>query len=145
VLNGRDPKHRITILECSSGRPDALRGALPEAGFQVVTCDTPEILLESLLQCPPHVLLYELGGECRLDLGVLRLVRRSFPRLPLILHAEDSSLHLQRLTHEFRPIYFLVGPVERAELTELIQQVLRAAERRMASAPPVLPREGSSA
>jgi len=122
-------KKRIVVCECGCGRPEPLRAALPDAGFEIVSCATPEVLLETILQRPPDLLLYQLGAECSEDVGVLRLARRSSPRLPFIVVSESPSLRAQRLIHELRPIYFVIAPVEPGELRELIQAALLSARR----------------
>jgi DNA-binding NarL/FixJ family response regulator len=130
-------KKRIVVCECGCGDPNALRAALPEAA-EVVSCATSELLLETILQAPPDLLVYQLGAECHVDVGVLRLVRRSSSRLPFIIVSESPSLRAQRLIHELRPIYFTIAPVEAGEFHELIQAALAAARR---GAPRALPTE----
>lgn len=115
---------RAVICGCGCGRPDALRAALPGADLEIVTCATPEVLLELILQRPPDVLLYQLGSGCEIDTGVLRLVRRWFPRLPLIVISEDASLEMRRLVQEFRPMYSMIQPMEPRELRELVEVAL---------------------
>ena len=77
-----------------------------------------------ILQRPPDVLLYQLGSGCEIDTGVLRLVRRWFPRLPLIVISEDASLEMRRLVQEFRPMYSMIQPMEPRELRELVEVAL---------------------
>ena len=112
------------ILECGCGRPEALRAALPETGFEVVSCATPESLLENSLQRAPDLILYQLGFGPRVDSGVLRLLRRAYPDAPLVVVSQESSLDAQRWIQEFRPVSFLVQPVEVTELRDVALAVI---------------------
>jgi two-component system nitrogen regulation response regulator GlnG len=107
---------------CSLDR-DAL-AALEECGFQVVTCRTSRNLLEEVVQHAPRVVVFELRPDSTEDLGVLQLVRRVAPDVPLILLAAEGSLDTQRLVQSLRPIYYAVCPIEPAELCEAVTAAL---------------------
>ena len=121
---GLTERPHVVILECGCGRPEALRAALPEAGFEVVSCATPESMLETSLQRAPDLILYQLGFGPRVDAGVLRLLRRAYPNAPLVVISPEPSLEAQRRVQEFRPISFLVQPVETTELRDVVGAAL---------------------
>jgi hypothetical protein len=75
--------------------------------------------------------VYALGADCREDLGVLRLMRRAAPDVPLVLLAAEDSLDTRRCTQPFRPIYFAIGPVEGAELRDVVRAAIRRRGRAM--------------
>ena len=128
-------KPKKVILECGCGRPEALRAALPEAGFEVVSCDTPESLLETSLQRAPDLILYQLGFGPRVDAGVLRLLRRAYPDAPLVVVSQESSLETQRWVQEFRPVSFLVQPIEGTELRDVVGVVIAKQDARPRAVP----------
>jgi DNA-binding NarL/FixJ family response regulator len=129
------PNPRLLVCEYGCGRPEALRAALPEAGFEVVSCATPEILVERALQRAPDIILYKLGDACQIDAGVLRLLRRLRPRTPIAVLSGRPSLEAQRMTQEFRPIHFLLEPVDPAELVH-IADASSARRAKLSSVPP---------
>ena len=120
---GHAPRPHVVVLECGCGRPEALRAALPDTGFEVVSCATPESLLETSLQRAPDLILYQLGCGPGVDAGVLRLLRRAYPDTPLVVASQEPSLEAQRWVQQFRPISFLVQPIEATELRDVAEAV----------------------
>ena len=70
---------------------------------------------------PPDILVYELGAECAMDGGVLRLLRRICPDVPLVIVGEGGSLEVQRRLQEFRPIFFAIHPMDQAEWRDVVR------------------------
>ena len=69
----------------------------------------------------PDAVIYALRADCREDLGVLRLMRRAAPDVPLVLLAAEDSLDTRKLTQSLRPIYYVVSPLDGAELCEVMR------------------------
>ncbi len=118
---------RILVCVCGCGGPDILRDALPEATFDVVSCTTPEALLECTLQRAPDLILCQLGSIGGDGTNMLRLIRRFLPDTPLVLVSEGTSLEARRLAQDLRPVYFLLAPWDSKELEELVGSFLRSA------------------
>ena len=118
---------RILVCGCGCGCPEVLRDALPEASFDVVSCTTPESLLERTLQRAPDLILCQFGERSEGGTNLLRLIRRFLPDTPLVLVSEGASLETRRLAQDLRPSYFLLAPWEGAELREVVTSFLRPA------------------
>ncbi len=121
MIASSQPRPRLLVCEYDCARPESLRAALPEAGFDVDFCATPELLVERSLQRAPHVILCRLCAACQVNTGVVRLLRRLHPRTPIVLLSERASLDAQRLVQEFRPIHFLLEPLDPSELNHIAQ------------------------
>ncbi len=121
---------RIAVCDCHCGRTEAVRAALPEAGFEVVPFGTSEILLERSLQRAPDVMLCRLGARCDVDPGILRLFRRISRGAPIVVISEGMSLKARRLAQEFRPIFFVLEPVDPVELRDTIDAALAQRTKR---------------
>jgi DNA-binding response OmpR family regulator len=124
---------RVLVCGCGCECPDVLRDALPEANFDVVSCTTPEALLERTLQRAPDLILCQFGGIGGDGMNMLRLIRRMLPETPLVLVSEGTSLEGRRLAQDLRPVYFLLAPWDGEELKEVIGSFLPSASAPSAS------------
>jgi DNA-binding response OmpR family regulator len=116
------------VVQAASAMADPL---LMAEGFELVACKDGQALLEEVMLRQPDAVIYALGADCREDLGVLRLMRRAAPDVPLVLLAAEDSLDTRRCTQPFRPIYFAIGPVEGAELRDVVRAAIRRRGRAM--------------
>jgi DNA-binding response OmpR family regulator len=94
---------------------------LEEEGFDLIACPDAHALLEEVMQRLPDAVIYALKPDCREDLGVLRLMRRAAPEVPLVLLAAEDSLDTRKITQNLRPIYYAVCPVDEAELRDVMR------------------------
>jgi len=124
---------RVIVYECCPGVEDHVQSLLVDQGYEVVACHNGEALLEAAVERRADVVVFELKPECQTDLGLLQLLRRVAPVVPLILVASDGSLETQRLVQELRPMYYAVIPVESAELRDAVQSALERRSRRSAA------------
>jgi DNA-binding NtrC family response regulator len=123
---------RVIVYECCPGPEDHLHRLLEDQSYEVVSCHGGEALLEAAVERRADALVFELKPECKADLGLLHLLRRVAPAVPLILVASDGSLETQRLVQELRPMYYAVIPVEPAELREAVRSAIERSTRRSA-------------
>jgi len=72
------------------------------------------------VQRRPSALVFAIGPGHPSEITLLHLLRRIAPALPMILVATTPSLETQKMTQELRPIYYVVRPVDRAEIHEAI-------------------------
>jgi DNA-binding response OmpR family regulator len=93
---------------------------LDPGAYDVVWCNEEQDVLEQLVQRRPSALVFVLGAPCPSEISLLHLLRRIAPALPMILVATAPSLETQKMTQELRPTYFVVRPVDRAEIHEAI-------------------------
>jgi DNA-binding response OmpR family regulator len=109
----------------SSGGTDAVVcRTLREEGYEVVACPDRDASLSHSINDPPDLIVYSITPRCPIDRGVLHILRRSLPRTPMIILASEGSLETQRLVQEFRPVYYAVAPVERAELVGAVKAAM---------------------
>ena len=93
-------------------------------GIEVVSCPNSQSLLEAVLRQTPTALVYALRPHSGEDLGVLHLVRRAAPELPIVLLAAEGSLDTRKLVQDLRPVYYGVCPVETLELRDAVGAAL---------------------
>ena len=98
-------------------------------GLDLVTCADGQALLEEVIHRRPDAVIYGLHPDCREDMGVLRLMRRAAPDVPLVLLAAEDSLDTRTVTQTLRPIYYAVCPVDCAELCEVVRAAVRRRSR----------------
>jgi DNA-binding response OmpR family regulator len=99
-----------------------------------VFSDGPRFL-EAAVTRPPDLVVYALGAALEADLGVLRLLRRARPDVGLIVLARETSLQTRAAIQPLRPTYYLVGPLDPAEVVEVAQAALRRRPRSGEAAP----------
>lgn len=113
---------RILIHEPRHDRHEWLQG-LVAGGHDVVVCSGRKALFDAMALRRPDVMLYVLA-DLPLDLGVLGLVRRMAPALPIILLGGPTELEARRSVQELRPVYFGMFPLDPAELSEAVRGAL---------------------
>lgn len=122
---------RILIHETHHGSED-WEGLLAAGGHEIVTCAGRAALFDALSLRRPDLIIYVLG-DLALDLGVLWVVRRMAPTLPIILLGGPTGLEARRSVQELRPVYFGVFPLDPAELSQAVLGALSHEGRRLAS------------
>ena len=115
---------RVVVYECCPGLEPSALSLLRNEGLNIVSCQDGKTLLEEIVQNKPNVVIYAMKCGDPSDLGVLRLLRRASPDVPLVLLARDGSLSTQRLVQSLRPIYYAVYPLEPNELREAVRAAL---------------------
>ena len=116
---------RIVVqVTCAPADPPV--SALLEAeGFELISCADDHALLEEVMHRKPDAVIYALCADCSQDMGLLRLVRRAAPQVPLVLLAAEDSLDTRKITQTLRPIYYAVCPIDGAELCEVVRSAVR--------------------
>ena len=112
---------RVVVQVAAAPSEPSVHALLEAEGFDLVSCTDARALLEEVMHRPPDAVIYALRQDCREDLGVLSLMRRAVPDVPLVLLAAEDSLDTRRITQSLRPIYYVVCPVDGAELQEVIR------------------------
>ncbi len=115
---------RVLVYECCPARDVSIQALLRQEGYDLVACEDGEQLLEAVMARRPETVVYVFKQDCDEDLGVLHLLRRLAPTVPLIVLANEGSLRLQRLVQELRPIYYAVAPIEPSEIRSAVHSAL---------------------
>ena len=112
---------RIVVHITAAPADPSVDSMLGAEGFDLISCPDARSLLEEVMHRQPDAVIYALRPDCREDLGVLRLMRRAAPDVPLVLLAAEDSLDTRRVTQALRPIYYTVCPVDDAELRDVMR------------------------
>jgi DNA-binding response OmpR family regulator len=112
---------RVVINATAAPADPPLLSLLESEGFDLVACPDAHAMLEEVMLRVPDAVIYALRADCREDLGVLRLLRRAAPDVPLVLLASEDSLDTRKVTQSLRPIYYAVSPLDGAELREVMR------------------------
>ncbi len=118
----------VLLCEHCLAPDDPAVARLEADGHTIVHCKDSEDLIEHALRERPGAVICQIGHGDH-QMGVLNLLRRVAPDLPLILISDPASLEDQRALQSLRPTYFALTPVEPDELVAAV----RAAFRRPAS------------
>jgi DNA-binding NarL/FixJ family response regulator len=111
---------RVVIHDPCPQKENPAATALQGQGFELVQCLGGQELLEEVIQNRPDALVYALCPDMEQDLGILGLIRRASPDLPLVLLAPDDSISTRRRVLALRPIYYAVWPTDAVELREAV-------------------------
>lgn len=122
---------RILIFEPRSTGAEWNSMLLGE-GHEVVICPDREALFGAITERRPDLLVYVLG-ELGADLGVLTVLRRVSPKLPIILLGGPAGLEARRSVQELKPTYYAVFPLDPSELSDAVRGALHHPGRRAAS------------
>jgi DNA-binding NtrC family response regulator len=97
--------------------------SLDAVGHDVVSCGSPEALVAALSGRRAALLVYVLHDLTR-DVQFLSAVRRTAPRLPIVLLGEPATLEERRAIQDLRPTYFGVFPLDEQELADAVHAAL---------------------
>lgn len=116
---------RIVVqVTCAPADPP-IHALLEAEGFEFISCPDAHALLEEVMHRKPDAVIYALCADCSQDMGVLQLVRRAAPEVPLVLLAAEDSLDTRKITQTLRPIYYAVCPIDGAELRDVVRSAVR--------------------
>jgi len=120
---------------------DEGQAVLNRQGHEVVACENREALFEAMAQRRPDIVVYVLGDELALDLGLLSMLRRLAPSLPIILLGGPAGIEARRTVQDLKPTYYGVFPLDPTELADAVRGALSPHGR----APAARPRGGPPA
>jgi DNA-binding response OmpR family regulator len=122
---------RIMVHDARAQADEGRRvvAALSGLGLAVDLFSDGPRFLEAAVTGPLDLVVYALGSTLEADLGVLRLLRRAQPDVGLIILTEEASLQTRTAVQPLRPMFYSVGPLDPAEVIELVQAALRRRQR----------------
>lgn len=115
---------RVLVQVAAAPLDPPVSSALEAEGIELIPCHDAYALLEAVMLRLPDAVVYALRADCGEDLGVLRLMRRVAPDVPLVLLAAEDSLETRKRTQTLRPTYYAVSPVDGAELRDVVRAVV---------------------
>ena len=117
-------QRRVVIYETCLRAEDPALSRLIEDGFELVHCRAVEDLVERVVETRPSAVICQVRPDNEQDLGMLKLLRRVAPTMPLIMLSNEGSLDTQRLMASLRPTYYAVLPVDPDELRDALRGAL---------------------
>jgi DNA-binding NtrC family response regulator len=115
---------RVVVCESCLDPQDPALTRLADDGFEVVHCRNCEDLLQQSISRRPAAVICQVRAQSIQDVGILKLLRRVHPDVPLVLLSTEASLEMQRTVQPLRPTYFAVIPIEEHELSEAVRGAL---------------------
>ena len=128
-IAGRDGGARIVVYECCASGGVSLAGLLEGEGRVVDVCLDAESLLDRVCTRHADAIVAVLRRECRSDFGVLQLLRRLAPGMPIIFVATDTTLQVESVARELQPLYYAVSPLDPDELRAAVESALAKTRR----------------
>jgi DNA-binding NtrC family response regulator len=122
-------KTRADMLICGCRDDDVavLRETLGRDGPRLQVVDNPMKLAQrALARCPLGVVL-GVGERTRAHLDIIPLIRSVRSSLPIIVIAENDSIHLERRARQMGIFYYLVHPIEKSETEAVFADLTRSA------------------
>jgi DNA-binding NtrC family response regulator len=110
----------VLLCECALAPNDPALARLAEDGHQVIRCRDSDDLIEHALRRRPSAIVCHFRHGSH-EMGMLHLLRRVAPDLPLIVISDEASLDDQRALQSLRPTYFAITPVEPEELVAAVR------------------------
>jgi DNA-binding response OmpR family regulator len=120
----RDGAKRIVVYECCPAGDVSVAALLEGEGRCVDSCEDAEALLDSVCTHRPDAIVAVLRRECRSDFGVLHLVRRTAPSVPIIFVATDTTLQVESVARDLQPLYYAVAPIDPDEIWAAVESAL---------------------
>ena len=124
-----EAKPRVVVLVRDPA--EGLQAALIDEKWTLVPCGDAPALLEAIVAQRPNVIVVAFSRALA-GSGLLSLVRRAAPQIPLILLADEGDLELQRMLQHARPYYYDVVPFDPDELHQAVRSALAPSRSRRA-------------
>ena len=107
---------RILVCECDTAARPATGDVVRDLGYEVVATHTLADALRELAESRFDVVVVSLPTLDDERTSMLQLLRRTEPRIPVVMVTSDGSLSMRARAQESRPYYFAVRPVTVDEL-----------------------------
>ena len=120
-------------VDCTVGLPDPEHRVRCATHFDIVTADGIAQLPEDIARHKPGALCFEFDYPDQQRLQAMLAIKKSFPRLPILMLTQESSERLAVWAFRSRVWNYLVKPVPATELTECLQALSSLCHR---TAPP---------
>jgi DNA-binding NtrC family response regulator len=120
----------VLVFGCREDDLAVLRSVAGPSGATLLAVDSPAELTEHAIRRRPAAVILGVGGQTPDRLDLIPVLRATRDTLPVIVVAEEDSLELERSTRQRSIFYYLVHPVDRAEVEAVLRDALRAGRQR---------------
>jgi len=120
-------------VDCTVGLPDPEHRVRCATHFDIATADGIAQLPDDIARLKPGALCFEFDYPDQQRLQAMLAIKKSFPRLPILMLTQESSERLAVWAFRSRVWNYLVKPVPPIELTDCLQALSTLCHR---TAPP---------
>ncbi len=116
-----EERHRVLIASGDSGCRKRLKVILSEEQWAVVLESEGAEALVSILERPFDVAVIDLALSDMEGRQVVRIIRRSRPRVPLIVISDDPSVETRASIMQEGVVYYALKPLNPPEVLQALQ------------------------
>jgi len=115
----------MLVMGCREDDLAVLRSASGTNGPVVLTVDSAADLAEHAIKRCPTAVILGVSTQTLHHLDLISVLHAAREHLPVIVIAAADSLVLERSARQKSIFYYLVHPIERAEVEAMLQDLLR--------------------
>ena len=116
----------ILLAGADDGTRHAMEESLRAAGYDLAIAGVGSEAVKVALDRSPAVAIIDLDLAELSGLGVIEILQRARPHLPLVVLAGDASMEVGRRVLEMGVFYFLVKPIDAGEVLSAVESALAA-------------------
>ncbi len=125
-----DARHRVLIASDDADCGKRLKAALPKERWAVVLETEGAEALVSILERPFDMAVIDLALSDMEGRQVIRIIRRSRPKIPLVVISDDASVETRASVMQEGVVYYSVKPLDPAEILQALQAAVSLHRRR---------------
>ncbi len=124
----------ILLAGAEDGARRSMEETLRAAGHDLVVAAVGSEAVKAALDRNPAVAIIDLDLAELSGLGVIEILQRVRPHLPVVVLAGDASMEVGRRILEMGVFYFLVKPIDPGEVRAAVESALAARRTQAAMA-----------
>jgi DNA-binding NtrC family response regulator len=117
----------VLVFGCREDDLAVVRSIAEPSGATLLAMGSPAELAEHAIKRRPAAVILGVGVRALDRLELIPVLRATRDTLPVIVIAEEDSLELERSARQRSIFYYLVHPVDRAEVEAVLRDALRSA------------------
>ncbi len=122
-------KANILICEEDVETVRHMQGVLVEEGYHVETVSDTSEAIEMILGKKFNALILEVPGKDMSGYKAIPIINKIDLRLPIITITDDESLETQRRVRDGKIFYYLLKPIDSAEIKEVLKDAIKSGEK----------------
>jgi DNA-binding NtrC family response regulator len=117
----------VVLFSCRQDDVSVVRQASARGGPQVRVVDSAVEVAHQAVASRPAAVFIGIGRRSLKNLDVIPVIHTAREGLPVVVIADADSLELERQARKSSIFYYLVRPLNPAEVTAVLEDVLRRA------------------
>ena len=119
------PIPKVLVFSRKAPEEGGISNILADEGYQVEWTDSgPVAICEALSGTLAACILF-VSRNAEREVDYIPCLNRVDPKLPIIVISEHDSVELQRKVRRHRVFYYLLLPLERAEISAVLRNAVR--------------------